>query len=179
MPPRMIRLVCQVPGCNHVFRNKSGLTKHKHVKHPLPLQINWTVPGPGFISSRSQSPIPGVEDEQKNPGFIPKEGTWVDMGRLLCVFHLHFTGRCLLSSPFTLSNWSVFLHLRAQMRHWWYIHWARCTSLTLYECPINWLDALLKQSWIWDSGIPLYMEPNVFKANWHAARLMGHDSHQA
>ncbi|KAG1903540.1 uncharacterized protein F5891DRAFT_977657 [Suillus fuscotomentosus] len=71
MAPGMIKLVCQVPGCNRVFKNKSG---------------------PGFISPRAQSPIPGAEDEQENPGFVPEEGTWVDMGNLFRVFHPHLTG---------------------------------------------------------------------------------------
>ncbi|KAG1745807.1 uncharacterized protein EDB91DRAFT_1080074 [Suillus paluster] len=46
--------------------------------------------GPGFIPAREHSPTPA--DQQQNPGFVPEEGTWVDMGHLFRTFHLHMTG---------------------------------------------------------------------------------------
>ncbi|KAG1718618.1 uncharacterized protein EDB91DRAFT_1089937 [Suillus paluster] len=47
--------------------------------------------GPGFIPAREHSPTPAA-DQQQNPGFVPEEGTWVDMGHLFRTFHLHMTG---------------------------------------------------------------------------------------
>ncbi|KAG1838891.1 hypothetical protein F4604DRAFT_1885392 [Suillus subluteus] len=103
MAPAVTRLVCQFPNCNRVFKNKSGLTQHTHAKHGTPQiqNLNRTAPlaGPGFIPPRSCSPTPaGVIDENiyddpaGDQGFVPEEGTWVDMGRLLRTFHPHLTG---------------------------------------------------------------------------------------
>ncbi|KAG2050601.1 hypothetical protein BDR06DRAFT_1011086 [Suillus hirtellus] len=119
MAPGMIRLVCQIPGCNHIFKNKSGLMKHKHMKYLLPPQINQTIPGPGFISPRAQSPIPGAEDKQENPGFVPEEGTWVDMGNLFCVFHPHLTGlKCDTDGTFIDQDACPSPHMNAPSTNW-------------------------------------------------------------
>ncbi|KAG1855607.1 hypothetical protein F4604DRAFT_1883237 [Suillus subluteus] len=103
MAPAVTRLVCQFPNCNRVFKNKSGLTQHTHAKHGTPQiqNLNRTAPlaGPGFIPPQSRSPTPaGVIDENiyddpaGDQGFVPEEGTWVDMGCLLRTFHPHLTG---------------------------------------------------------------------------------------
>lgn len=117
------RLVCQFPGCNRVFKNKSGLTKHTRTQHLLPPQarqhVNPMVAGPGCIPLRERSPTPadgnldidgnpqvGNEDyNQENPGFVPEEGTWVDMGRLFRVFHPKLTGTGIIY--YTLRSMSV------------------------------------------------------------------------
>ncbi|KAG2101879.1 uncharacterized protein F5147DRAFT_746938 [Suillus discolor] len=129
MAPGTIRLVCQAPGCNHIFKNKSGLTKHNHTKHLVLPQINRTVLGPGFISPRARSPTParenddhfhhGAEDEQENPGFVPKEGTWVDMGHLFCVFHPHLTGlKCDADGAFIEQDTPPLPHMDAPPTDW-------------------------------------------------------------
>jgi hypothetical protein len=115
MAPAVTRLVCRFPNCNRVFKNKSGLTQHTHAKHGTPQiqNLNRTAPlaGPGFIPPRSRSPTPaGVIDENiyddpaGDQGFVPEEGTWADMGRLLRTFHPHLTGgRFLRSSSYCYS----------------------------------------------------------------------------
>ncbi|KAG2047836.1 hypothetical protein BDR06DRAFT_985034 [Suillus hirtellus] len=68
MAPAVTRLICWFPNCNQVFKNKSGLTQHTHVRHGTPQiqNLNCTAPliGPGFIPPWSRSPTPaGVIDE--------------------------------------------------------------------------------------------------------------------
>lgn len=106
------RPACGFPGCNRVFKNKSGLTKHTRTQHPiLPPHVHQRVSqmpiaGPGFIPPRARSPTPADENwdidsdtharneihNQENPGFVPEEGTWVNMGHLFRVFHPKLTG---------------------------------------------------------------------------------------
>ncbi|KAG1890667.1 uncharacterized protein F5891DRAFT_1197879 [Suillus fuscotomentosus] len=102
MAPKINRLICQFPNCKRVFQNKSGLTQHIHTKHPLPPQtqeeLNQTAPpaGPSFIPPREHSPTQAENwgiNEQDEAGFVPEEGTWVDMGRLFQTFHPHMTAR--------------------------------------------------------------------------------------
>ncbi|KAG1894965.1 uncharacterized protein F5891DRAFT_1130757 [Suillus fuscotomentosus] len=110
MAPKINRLVCQFPNFKRVFRNKSGLTQHIHAKHPLPPQTQeelnrMALPaGPGFIPPRQHSPTQAENqgiDEQDDTGFVPEEGTWVDMGRLFQTFHPHMTGcKCDVNGTF-------------------------------------------------------------------------------
>jgi len=104
------RLSCGFPGCTRVFKNKSGLTKHVRTQHLLPPHVHQrvaqVVAGPGCIPRVARSPTPADENwdidgdphadnetyDQENPGFVPEEGTWVDMGRLFRVFHPKLTG---------------------------------------------------------------------------------------
>ncbi|KAG1732519.1 hypothetical protein EDB19DRAFT_1896754 [Suillus lakei] len=105
MAPAVTRLICRFLNCNRVFKNKSGLTQHTNTKHSTPQiqqDLNHTAPlaGPGFIPLMSHSPTPAINEnfhqntvgEQEDGGFVPEEGTWVDMGRLFRTFHPHLTG---------------------------------------------------------------------------------------
>jgi hypothetical protein len=79
-----------------------GLTQHIHTKHPLPPQtqeeLNQTAPPADlcFIPPREHSPTQAENrgiNERDEAGFVPEEGTWVDMGHLFRTFHPHMTGK--------------------------------------------------------------------------------------
>jgi hypothetical protein len=75
-----------------MFKNKSGLTKHAHTKHPIHLQSrpSFHQAAPHHHEDVDERSTDG--EVESNSSFVPKEGTWADLGPLFRIFHPHLTG---------------------------------------------------------------------------------------
>ncbi|KAG0695519.1 hypothetical protein DFH29DRAFT_1005373 [Suillus ampliporus] len=126
------------------------------MKHALPLQIrqglHQTGPfaGPGFIPAREHSPTPAgdnpginghfyddVADQQQDLGFVPVDGTWVDMGCLFHTFHPHMTGlKCDTNGTFIDQDAPPPPHMDAPPTDWTpYSNWVKFeTAKILFMC---------------------------------------------
>ncbi|KAG2116276.1 hypothetical protein DEU56DRAFT_974984 [Suillus clintonianus] len=112
----MTRIPCCIPGCKRIFKNKSGHTQHMRTMHPKPLRSRSTFHQAAPPAPRSPSPghhhfddlpLPNVDDAPENvgDGFMPEEGTCVQLGPLFRAFHPRLTGlKCDINGDFIDQN---------------------------------------------------------------------------
>ncbi|KAG1728409.1 hypothetical protein EDD22DRAFT_982701 [Suillus occidentalis] len=118
-PYKSTLLSCPAAGCSRMFKNKSGLTKHARTYHskasrnrqifhqaaptfrsPSPeawpgydhLDFDGSNPDAEFeVQEDFGGPNPDAEFEIQE-GYVPQDGTWVELGPLFRVFHPSLTG---------------------------------------------------------------------------------------
>lgn len=104
----MIRLPCSIPGCRQLFKNKSGRTKHMRTAHPEPLRGHRTFhqaapaplsPSPEHYDDAPLLPDSDGEPEHVREGFMPEDGTCVQLGPIFRAFHPCLTGNIYSTTP--------------------------------------------------------------------------------
>lgn len=116
---KSVLLACPFTGCSRMFKNKSGLTKHTRTQHTRAScnrqsfhqaapKIRSPSPEARFdydhMDFGGPNPDAGFEDQE---GFVPEDGSWVELGPLFRVFHSSLTSKlccccCHCSKPLKL-----------------------------------------------------------------------------